>query len=38
MFLGDPYGDYDRILEFSTAVTGSLFFAPTGGFLDDPPD
>jgi putative iron-dependent peroxidase len=38
MFLGDPYGNYDRILDFSTAVTGSLFFAPTGDFLDDLPD
>jgi putative iron-dependent peroxidase len=31
MFLGDPPGNYDRILDFSTAVTGSLFFVPTGG-------
>jgi porphyrinogen peroxidase len=38
MFLGDPYGNYDRILDFSTAVTGALFFAPTGDFLDDLPD
>jgi len=37
MFLGDPYGNYDRILDFSTAVTGSLFFVPTGDFLDDLP-
>ena len=37
MFLGDPPGNYDRILDFSTAVTGSLFFVPTGDFLDDPP-
>jgi putative iron-dependent peroxidase len=37
MFLGDPYGSYDRILDFSTARTGSLFFAPTGDFLDDLP-
>jgi putative iron-dependent peroxidase len=37
MFLGDPYGNYDRILDFSTAVTGSLFFVPTGEFLDDLP-
>ncbi|GFJ96624.1 hypothetical protein Prum_102660 [Phytohabitans rumicis] len=28
MFLGDPPGNTDRILEFSTAVTGTLFFAP----------
>ena len=37
MFLGDPPGNYDRILDFSTAVTGTLFFVPTAGFLDDPP-
>ncbi len=37
MFLGDPPGNYDRILDFSTAVTGGLFFVPTAEFLDDPP-
>jgi putative iron-dependent peroxidase len=37
MFIGDPPGNTDRILDFSTAVTGSLFFTPTGDFLDDPP-
>jgi porphyrinogen peroxidase len=37
MFLGDPPGNYDRILDFSTAVTGNLFFVPTADFLDDPP-
>ena len=37
MFLGDPPGNYDRILDFSTAVTGTLFFVPTTEFLDDPP-
>jgi putative iron-dependent peroxidase len=37
MFLGDPPGNYDRILDFSTAVTGTLFFVPTADFLDDPP-
>jgi putative iron-dependent peroxidase len=37
MFVGDPPGNYDRVLDFSTAVTGSLFFIPTGDFLDDPP-
>jgi putative iron-dependent peroxidase len=35
MFVGRPPGNYDRILDFSTAVTGSLFFVPTGTFLDD---
>ncbi|MER6944231.1 Dyp-type peroxidase [Nonomuraea sp. NPDC000554] len=38
MFLGDPPGNHDRILDFSTAVTGSLFFVPSAGFLDDLPD
>ncbi|MGK2881671.1 MAG: Dyp-type peroxidase [Mycobacterium sp.] len=37
MFIGDPPGNTDRILDFSTAVTGGLFFSPTIGFLDDPP-
>jgi porphyrinogen peroxidase len=37
MFLGDPPGNHDRILDFSTAVTGCLFYAPTADFLDDPP-
>jgi porphyrinogen peroxidase len=37
MFLGDPPGNYDRILDFSTAHTGNLFFVPTADFLDDPP-
>jgi porphyrinogen peroxidase len=37
MFIGKPPGTYDRILDFSTAVTGNLFFAPTAAFLDDPP-
>src|SRR5499433_3947159 len=35
MFVGRPPGNYDRILDFSTAVTGSLFFVPTSTFLDD---
>jgi putative iron-dependent peroxidase len=29
MFIGVPEGNYDRILDFSTAQTGSLFFAPS---------
>ena len=37
MFIGDPPGNTDRILDFSTAVTGSMFFTPTVDFLDDPP-
>jgi putative iron-dependent peroxidase len=35
MFIGKPPGNYDRILDFSTAVTGSLFFVPPASFLDD---
>jgi putative iron-dependent peroxidase len=38
MFLGDQDASHDRILEFSTAVTGTLFFVPTTDFLDDLPD
>jgi putative iron-dependent peroxidase len=37
MFVGNPPGTYDRILDFSTAVTGSLFFVPSADFLDDLP-
>ena len=37
MFLGEPEGNYDRILDFSTAVTGTLFYTPTADFLDDLP-
>jgi putative iron-dependent peroxidase len=29
MFLGTPKGSYDHLLDFSTAVTGTTFFAPT---------
>jgi len=29
MFVGDPPGTTDRLLEVSTAVTGSLYFVPT---------
>ncbi|MBV8050787.1 MAG: Dyp-type peroxidase [Acidobacteriaceae bacterium] len=35
MFIGRPPGNYDRILDFSTAMTGNLFFVPTASFLDD---
>lgn len=38
MFIGDPPGNHDRILDFSTPVTGSLFFTPTQDFLDALPD
>ena len=37
MFLGSPPGNHDRILDFSTAVAGCLFFAPSQDFLDDLP-
>jgi putative iron-dependent peroxidase len=37
MFIGDPPGNYDRILDFSTAVTGTLVFVPTTDFLENPP-
>ncbi|MDP9846724.1 Dyp-type peroxidase [Streptosporangium lutulentum] len=38
MFLGDPSASHDRILDFSTPVTGTLFFVPSVDFLDDLPD
>jgi porphyrinogen peroxidase len=38
MFIGEPPGNYDRILDFSTALTGNLFFVPSADFLDDLPD
>ena len=34
MFVGRPPGNYDRLLDFSRAVTGTLFFVPTASFLD----
>ncbi|WP_200834537.1 Dyp-type peroxidase [Amycolatopsis alkalitolerans] len=37
MFIGSPPGNTDRILEFSTPVTGCLFFVPSQDFLDEPP-
>jgi len=33
MFVGRPPGNYDRLLDFSRAVTGGLFFAPSATFL-----
>jgi putative iron-dependent peroxidase len=35
MFIGKPPGNYDRLLDFSRAVTGSLFFVPSAEFLDN---
>jgi porphyrinogen peroxidase len=42
MFVGRPPGNYDRLLDYSRAVTGNLFFVPSATFLDsvgeyDPP-
>ncbi|MFF5858206.1 Dyp-type peroxidase [Streptomyces sp. NPDC012751] len=37
MFLGTESAPHDRILDFSTAVTGSLFFTPAADFLEDLP-
>jgi putative iron-dependent peroxidase len=34
MFVGRPPGNYDRLLDFSRAVTGSLFFVPSATFLE----
>ena len=38
MVVGRPPGNYDRLLDFSRAVTGGLFFAPSVDFLDDAAD
>jgi putative iron-dependent peroxidase len=35
MFVGQPPGNYDRLLDVSKAVTGSLYFVPPASFLDD---
>jgi porphyrinogen peroxidase len=35
MFVGRPPGNYDRLLDFSRAVTGTLFFIPSTTFLED---
>jgi porphyrinogen peroxidase len=37
MFVGRPPGNYDRLLDFSRAVTGTLFFVPSANFLEDVP-
>ena len=34
MFVGRPPGNYDRLLDFSTAVTGTLFFVPSMTLLE----
>jgi putative iron-dependent peroxidase len=33
MYIGDPPGTHDRILDFSTPRTGTTFFAPSATFL-----
>ncbi|KOX01875.1 MULTISPECIES: Dyp-type peroxidase [unclassified Streptomyces] len=38
MFLGTASASHDRILDFSTPVTGSLFFTPSADFMEDLPD
>jgi len=37
MFIGLPPGNYDRLLDFSRAVTGTLFFVPSATFLAQVP-
>jgi len=34
MFVGKPPGNYDRLLDFSRAVTGGLFFVPSADLLE----
>jgi putative iron-dependent peroxidase len=34
MFVGRPPGNYDRLLDFSRALTGNLFFVPSLDLLD----
>jgi porphyrinogen peroxidase len=35
MFVGRPPGNYDRLLDFSFAKTGNLFFVPSATFLEN---
>jgi porphyrinogen peroxidase len=35
MFVGRPPGNYDRLLDFSSAKTGNLFFVPSATFLEN---
>ncbi|CAI8851553.1 Dye-decolorizing peroxidase [Pseudomonas sp. IT-232MI5] len=35
MFVGKPPGNYDKLLDFSTAVTGSLYFVPSADLLEE---
>jgi putative iron-dependent peroxidase len=34
MFVGEPAGAYDRLLDYSTAVTGTTFFVPSREVLE----
>ena len=34
MFVGEPVGGHDRLLDFSTAVTGSAYFVPSMTLLE----
>lgn len=34
MFVGKPPGNYDRLLDYSRAITGGLFFVPAVDFLE----
>lgn len=38
MFVGNPPGNYDRILDVSTPLTGTLFFVPSLDLLESLPD
>jgi putative iron-dependent peroxidase len=38
MFVGKPPGNYDRLLDFSTPRTGTLFFIPSATFLENAVD
>lgn len=35
MFVGEPAGNTDRLLDFSTAITGTLFFVPSFDLLGE---
>ncbi|MFT4300972.1 MAG: Dyp-type peroxidase [Desulfovibrio sp.] len=35
MFIGEPVGNTDRLLDFSTAATGTLFFVPSAELLEE---
>ena len=35
MFVGRPPGNYDRLLDYSRAVTGGLFFVPSASLLEE---